>query len=44
VVDDQMASLREDVRKVRSHPLIANTVAVGGFMYDVATGLVEQMF
>lgn len=44
VVGDQMASLREDVRKVRSHPLIANTVAVGGFMYDVATGLVEQMF
>lgn len=44
VVDDQVASLREDVRKVRSHPLIANTVAVGGFMYDVDTGLVEQMF
>ena len=44
VVGDQVASLRKDVRKVRSHPLIANTVAVGGFMYDVATGLVEQMF
>lgn len=42
VVSDQLASLHEDVRKVRSHPLIPATVAVGGFVYDVDTGLIEQ--
>lgn len=42
VIGDQLASLREDVRMVRSHPLIPSTVAVGGFLYDVDTGLIEQ--
>ncbi len=42
VVDDQIAALVEDVAKVRSHPLIPDTVAVGGFLYDVDTGLLER--
>jgi carbonic anhydrase len=42
MVDDQEAALRDDVQKVRSHPLIPDTVAVGGFLYDVDTGLLEQ--
>ena len=42
VVTDQLASLEEDVMKVRSHPLIPARVAVGGFLYDVDTGLIEQ--
>lgn len=42
VVDDQVAALGDDVRKVRSHPLIPETVAVGGFLYDVDTGLLDQ--
>ena len=41
-VDDQVGRLREDVHKVRSHPLIPDTVSVGGFVYDVDTGLLEQ--
>ena len=44
VVGDQIAALYEDVRTVRSHPLIPSTVAVGGFMFDVDTGLLEQRF
>ncbi len=44
VIDDQMACLHEDVQKVRSHPLIPDNVSVGGFLYDVDTGLVEQKF
>jgi carbonic anhydrase len=44
VVEDQLAALEDDVQKVRSHPLIPETVIVGGFMYDVDTGLLEQMF
>jgi carbonic anhydrase len=43
-VDDQVAALEEDVRKVQAHPLIPDSVAVGGFMYDVDTGLIDQEF
>ncbi len=42
VVEDQVAALGEDVHRVRSHPLIPERVAVGGFLYDVDTGLLEQ--
>lgn len=42
VVEDQLAALHEDVRKVRSHPLVPASVQVGGFVYDVDTGLLEQ--
>ncbi|HET6651607.1 MAG TPA: carbonic anhydrase [Nocardioides sp.] len=42
VVADQVAALEDDVRRVRSHPLIPDTVAVGGFIYDVDTGLLSQ--
>ncbi len=43
VVEDQRASLAEDVHKVRVHPLVPDTVRVGGFLYDVDTGLIEQL-
>jgi len=43
VVADQKAALADDVRKVRSHPLIPDTVEVGGFIYDVDTGLIDQL-
>jgi carbonic anhydrase len=42
VVADQEAALREDVHKVRSHPLVPDSVEVGGFIYDVDTGLLTQ--
>lgn len=42
VVTDQLGALEDDVRKVRSHPLIPDTVRVGGFLYDVDTGLLDQ--
>jgi carbonic anhydrase len=42
VVEDQEAALADDVRKVRSHPLIPESVEVGGFLYDVDTGLLAQ--
>lgn len=43
MVSDQRASLADDVHKVVSHPLVPDTVKVGGFMYDVDTGLLEQL-
>ncbi len=42
VVDDQLAALRDDVRRVTSHPLIPDRVKVGGFLYDVDTGRLTQ--
>jgi len=43
VVDDQKAALQDDVRKVKAHPLIPESVAVGGFLYDVDTGLLAEL-
>jgi carbonic anhydrase len=43
VVEDQRSALEDDVRKVRAHPLIPDTVAVGGFLYDVDTGSLTQL-
>ena len=42
VVTDQVEQLREDVVKVRTHPLIGERAVVGGFVYDVDTGLLHQ--
>ena len=42
VVEDQLGALAEDVHKVRSHPLVPDSVAVGGFVYDVDTGLLTR--
>jgi carbonic anhydrase len=42
VVDDQLAALAEDVERVRSHPLVPDTVKVGGFVYDVDSGRLTQ--
>lgn len=39
VITDQEAVIRDDLQRIRSHPLISQDVAVGGFLYDVETGL-----
>ena len=43
VVADQQAALADDVHRITSHPLIPDTVPVGGFLYDVDTGLLAQL-
>lgn len=43
VIADQKAALADDVRKVRSHPLIPDTVKVAGFLYDVDSGLLTEL-
>jgi carbonic anhydrase len=42
MVPDQEVALRDDVHKVHAHPLIPDSVKVGGFLYDVDTGLLDQ--
>jgi carbonic anhydrase len=43
VVEDQVAALRDDVQAVRAHPLVPSSVQVGGFLYDVDTGLLDRL-
>lgn len=41
-ISDQLASVVDDVRRVRNHPLIPASIPVYGYVYDVTTGrLVE---
>ena len=42
VIPDQDAALKADVAAVRSHPLIPETISVGGFIYDVDTGRLDR--
>ena len=42
VIEDQVATLQDDVRRVRSHPLVPEGIAVAGFIYDVDTGLLDR--
>lgn len=42
-IDDQRRTIEADVVKVHSHPLISNDVLVGGFLYDVDTGLLDRV-
>jgi len=39
---DQEGALRDDVQRVRSYPYLGN-VAVGGFLYDLATGRLSRI-
>ena len=44
VVVDQLEALADDVQKIRTHPLVPESTVVGGFVYDVDTGLLDQKF
>lgn len=43
VIEDQVATLQHDIAKLQAHPLIPDTIAIGGFMYDVDTGLLDRI-
>jgi carbonic anhydrase len=40
---DQENTIRADVVRARSHPLIGDDILVGGFLYDVDTGLLNPV-
>ena len=42
VIEDQVATLQEDIHRVTSHPLVPDSVQVAGFLYDVDTGLLTR--
>ena len=43
VIESQTDAVRDDVAKVKAHPLIGDHVVVGGFIYDVDTGLLSPV-
>ena len=42
-MDDQLASLKGDVQRVCSSPYLPKDTTVGGFLYDVRTGRLNQV-
>jgi carbonic anhydrase len=42
-ITDQESTVRADVHRVQSHPLIPDSILVGGFIYDVDTGLLKPV-
>lgn len=42
-ITDQRRTIEADVIRVQTHPLIGHDVKVGGFLYDVDTGLLERI-
>ncbi|MCU1587073.1 MAG: putative carbonate hydratase [Frankiales bacterium] len=43
VMDDQLASLKRDVQRVRSSPYLPKELEVGGFLLDVRTGRLREV-
>jgi carbonic anhydrase len=37
-IGNQAASVTDDVRRIRSHPLVPSSVAIHGYVYDVKSG------
>jgi carbonic anhydrase len=37
-IGNQAASVTDDVRRIRSHPLVPSSVAIHGYIYDVKSG------
>ena len=37
-ITDQAQSITEDVRRIRSHPLVPGTIPIYGYIYDVSSG------
>jgi carbonic anhydrase len=42
-IADQSGSVTDDVRRIRSHPLVPSSIAIYGFIYDVRTGLLAEV-
>ena len=42
-ISDNAQSVVDDVTRIRSHPLVPNTIPIYGYIYDVATGLLVEV-
>jgi carbonic anhydrase len=42
-ITDQAQSVLDDVTRIRTHPLVPRTIPIYGYLYDVKTGLLEEI-
>jgi carbonic anhydrase len=42
-ISDRIQSIRDDVMRLREHPLTPPTVTISGFIYDTETGLLTEV-
>lgn len=42
-MDDQLATVTQDVQRIRSSPYLRSGTEIGGFFYDVKTGRLQQV-
>lgn len=42
-IPDQLGSVTHDVRRIRAHPLVPGHIAIFGFVYDVASGRLNEV-
>ena len=42
-IKDLAGSVREDVRRIRNHPLVPKTIPVHGYVYDVKSGKLAEV-
>jgi len=42
-IKDQAASVLEDVKRIRSHPLVPGYIPIYGFVYDCASGALNEV-
>ncbi len=42
-IKDQHQSVRDDVERIQSHPLVPGYISIYGYLYDVKTGRLEQV-
>lgn len=42
-IGDRIESIRQDVKRLREHPLTPPDVTVSGFIYDIETGLLKEV-
>ena len=40
---DQEQSVRDDVQRIREHPLVPNNIAIYGYVYDVKSGMLLEV-
>jgi len=42
-IRDQTQSVIDEVQRIKSHPLVPREIPVYGYVYDVATGLLNEV-
>ena len=42
-ITDRIESVKDDVKRLRHHPLVPGDVSISGFLFDVRTGLLSEI-